>query len=106
MASLGEGPHTDSPAGGLSSSVMMPFIVSSGVNAAGSVTRKFIRSHVMRGKEHKKIRHGKPKKDNIATHTYKPPIKLEDVIKNCAQLCPGRINSGLSFIEFPEEIEP
>lgn len=87
-----------------SSSAKMLFIVSSNVEKANPITRKLIRSHVMRGKKQKK---GRPDKDRRTTNwaSQTSPVKLEELIKTYAPQFPGRVGSDLSFIEFPDEIE-
>ncbi|KAH7350551.1 hypothetical protein BKA65DRAFT_549560 [Rhexocercosporidium sp. MPI-PUGE-AT-0058] len=79
----------------------MHFIVFSNVEKVDPVTRKLIRSHVMRGKKQKKVRPQTP-----ARRPLPAPIKLEDVVETCAAIIPGRVGSDLSFIEFADEVEP
>ncbi|KAH7420239.1 hypothetical protein BKA64DRAFT_562825 [Cadophora sp. MPI-SDFR-AT-0126] len=79
----------------------MHFIVSSNVEKADPVTRKLIRSHVMRGKKTKK-----PHQHTLAQKPLACPIKLQDVVETCAAAIPGRVGSDLSFVVFADEVEP
>ena len=79
----------------------MQFIVSSDANKVDPVTRKLIRSHVMRGK--------KTKKPRAQVQTRKPLaalVKLQDVVETCAAVIPGRVGSDVSFVDFADEVEP
>lgn len=87
----------------------IPFIVSSNLEKADPLTRKFIRSHVMRGKKQKKVRpdkgHRKTNKGAMAIRTEAPRVRLEEVGNMYTSLLPSRVGSDLSFAEFDAEIE-
>ncbi|KAJ9419930.1 hypothetical protein QL093DRAFT_2591347 [Fusarium oxysporum] len=75
-----------------------------------AVTRKLIRSHVMRGKK-KKVRpdKGQPtigrRERTMAVYTQTARIKLEEVGSLYTSLIPSRVGSDLSFAEFAADIE-
>ena len=79
----------------------MQFIVSSDTNKFDPVTRKLIRSHVMRGKKTKK-----PRAQVQARKPLAAPVKLQDVVESCAAGLPGRVGSDVSFVDFADEVEP
>ncbi|KAJ4020312.1 hypothetical protein NW761_012548 [Fusarium oxysporum] len=87
-----------------------PFIVSSNPENVDAVTRKLIRSHVMRGKK-KKVRpdKGPPtigrRARTMAVYTQTARIKLEEVDSLYTSLIPSRVGSDLSFAEFAADIE-
>ncbi|KAF4340972.1 hypothetical protein FBEOM_5096 [Fusarium beomiforme] len=87
-----------------------PFIVSSNLENVDAVTRKLIRSHVMRGKK-KKVRpdKGQPtigrRARTMAVYTQTARIKLEEVGSLYTSLIPSRVGSDLSFAKFAADIE-
>ncbi|KAH7202861.1 uncharacterized protein BKA55DRAFT_658166 [Fusarium redolens] len=88
-----------------------PFIVSSNLENVDAVTRKLIRSHVMRGKKKKKVRpdKGQPtigrRARTMAVCTQTARVKLEEVGSLYTSLIPSRVGSDLSFAEFAADIE-
>ncbi|KAH6713427.1 hypothetical protein BKA61DRAFT_484186 [Leptodontidium sp. MPI-SDFR-AT-0119] len=82
----------------------MHFIVSSNIEKVDPVTRKLIRSHVMRGKKQreKKI----PAQTLAGRRPLPAAVELRDLVETCAAAIPGRVGSDLSFIEFSDQVEP
>lgn len=101
----GPGPRSDSPES-------MPFIVSSDLDKADSATRRLIRSHARRGITKRKDAARNPLSVNdqmqrdMAEAGRKYQIKLEEVVRICSPLIPGRVGSDLSFVEFSDDISP
>ncbi|KAG9232231.1 hypothetical protein BJ875DRAFT_486285 [Amylocarpus encephaloides] len=94
-----------------SPSAEIPFIVSSNIEKVDPVTRKLIRSHVMRGKKQNGVRQEKKKqRTTLATSAdWRAPPKEEEiieVIKLFAPMVPGRVGSDLSLVEFAADINP
>ncbi|KAK4941949.1 hypothetical protein LTR10_018279 [Elasticomyces elasticus] len=81
------------------SSARLMFIVSSNVEKVDPVTRKQIRSHVMRGKRQKKDVKQAMSLANSGSHigTPKTPANLEQVMRTYAPLLPRTIRFDLSF---------
>jgi hypothetical protein len=86
------------------------FIVSSNADKADPVTRKLIRSHVMRGKKKQKDPLDKAqrtvKSKSKADLNPAERVKLEELVEMYASHFPGRIGSDLSFVEFADEMDP
>ncbi|KAI1074918.1 hypothetical protein F5B20DRAFT_573754 [Whalleya microplaca] len=66
-------------------------------------TRKLIRSHVMRGKKHKRRGVSGFAPTNLV---QRPQVKLQEAVDMYTSLQPGRIGTELYFVDFPREIEP
>ncbi|KAH6898233.1 hypothetical protein B0T10DRAFT_102124 [Thelonectria olida] len=85
------------------------FIVSSNAEKADPITRKLIRSHVMRGKKKQKGRLDKDRRTarSKARAGIDPAarVNLEEVVEMYTSRMPGRVGSDLSFIEFADEME-
>ncbi|KAI1481809.1 hypothetical protein F4774DRAFT_423764 [Daldinia eschscholtzii] len=92
------------------SSTRMPFIVSSGIEKADSVTRKLIRSHARRGKTRKGIgttvKNRSTNKKTDIIRAQPGPLKLEEVVETYTPLVPGRIGLNLYFVKFSDNVEP
>lgn len=87
----------------------IPFIVSHNVEKADSATRKFIRSHVMRGKKQKRDAANKK-----TTATKSDPsriirlvrVQMEDLPSMYTQQIPIRVGSDASCLHVCDEIAP
>lgn len=80
-----------------------PFIVSTSLDKPDAGTRKFIRSHVMRGKNTRKAKQDKAMIHGTQVQQKKPP-KNEDVY--WLLLPPKKISSELALFGYVEEMKP
>lgn len=92
---------------GIVPSAEMPFIVSSSGSRADPATRKFIRSHAMRGRKQKRVCVKKnvlvTSADLVTGSVRTAPVEVKDVI--CIYTPPDRrIGSDLSFVALPEDL--
>lgn len=83
----------------------MPFIVSSNLDGFDQVTRKQIRSHVMRGKKMRKTNRLGTTGLVPAGLAHGQTIKIEDLIGMCTLLQPSRFGTRVYSVDFPGEIE-
>ncbi|KAI0900058.1 hypothetical protein F4806DRAFT_277181 [Annulohypoxylon nitens] len=81
----------------------MPFIISSSVDAVDSATRRLIRSHVMKGKKHKKRSTTSFTRANPIQSTQ---VDLEEVLNMYISLQPYRLGTHMYFVDLSEEIDP
>ncbi|KAK5163170.1 uncharacterized protein LTR77_010954 [Saxophila tyrrhenica] len=87
----------------------IPFIVSFNDGRVDTATRKFIRSHAMRGRKQLRIR---PKR-NVLVHGYDmtagsvkaPPVNFQDITRLYVPPT-RRIGADLSFLASPEDLDP
>ena len=88
----------------------LPFFVSSNVEKADPATRKQIRSHAMRGRKQKSLRHQKNAL-RCQNETTSNPVETtlarpEDVLRSYTPPMPYSIGSDLAFSTFAEDLEP
>ena len=91
----------DEAAGFSNTPARMPFITTSNADKADLVTRKLIRSHVMRGKKSIKLRCAHPQNPSCLTATgpvEAPRWRGEEVLALYSSCLPERIGSDLSLI--------
>ncbi|KAI1087099.1 hypothetical protein F5B19DRAFT_90877 [Rostrohypoxylon terebratum] len=81
----------------------MPFIISSSHDTVDPATRRLIRSHVMKGKKHKRRGTAGFSPANPIQSTQ---IELNEVINMYMSLQPGRLGTHLYFVDLPAQMEP
>ncbi|KAE9366376.1 hypothetical protein N431DRAFT_419622 [Stipitochalara longipes BDJ] len=87
------------------------FIVTTDFTKADPKTRKFIRSHVMQGKNKVKSRPAKPSepaKQAMMVDPSQSPhlVALDTLAETCYSFIPRRVGSDFSFTQFANEISP
>ncbi|KAK8108705.1 hypothetical protein PG984_014506 [Apiospora sp. TS-2023a] len=91
----------------------MPFIVTSNGDKANPMTRRLIRSHVMRGKKKKRktsSNHSHEGKEDIGKDTstrqfQQGHVNMEELFKAHMPLLPGRLGTRLYYLDFPDDID-